>query len=46
VHFLTARLRAAARATGDTERVNLWAGTSFALARAMPAAEVVASLRV
>jgi nitronate monooxygenase len=46
VHFLTAPLRAAARATGDTERVNLWAGTSFALARAMPAAEVVASLRV
>ncbi len=45
VHHLTAPMRAAARAAGDAERVNLWAGTSFAQARAVPAAEVVASLR-
>lgn len=45
VHHLTAPLRAAARAAGDAERINLWAGTSFGLAREAPAAEVVASLR-
>jgi nitronate monooxygenase len=45
VHHLTAPLRAAARAAGDAEHINLWAGTSFALAREAPAAEVVAALR-
>jgi nitronate monooxygenase len=45
VHHLTAPLRAAARAAGDTERINLWAGTSLARARERPAAEVVDSLR-
>jgi nitronate monooxygenase len=45
VHHLTAPMRAAARAAGDGERVNLWAGTQHAKARAVPAAEVVASLR-
>jgi nitronate monooxygenase len=44
VHYLTAPLRTAARAAGDTERINLWAGTSFRLARAEPAAEIVARL--
>ena len=37
-------IRAAARAAGDAEAVNLWAGQAFALARAVPAAEVVAEL--
>lgn len=44
VHHLTAPMRAAARAAGDPDRVNLWAGTAFAQARAVPAAEVVAGL--
>jgi len=43
VHALTAPLRAAAREAGDADAVNLWAGTSFALARAEPAARLVAS---
>ncbi|HEY0417794.1 MAG TPA: nitronate monooxygenase [Gaiellaceae bacterium] len=46
VHHLTAPLRAAARAAGDADRINLWAGTRFADARAVPAADVVASLAV
>jgi nitronate monooxygenase len=45
VHHLTAPLRAAARAAGDTERINLWAGTRVGLARERPAADVVAELR-
>ena len=45
IHHATAPLRAAARAAGDAERINLWAGTAFADARAEPAAEVVARLR-
>jgi nitronate monooxygenase len=45
VHHLTAPLRAAARAAGDADRVNLWAGAAFARARARAAAEVVADLR-
>jgi nitronate monooxygenase len=45
IHHLTAPLRAAARASGDHQRVNLWAGTRFALARERPAADVVAELR-
>ncbi len=44
IHHLTAPMRAAARAQGDAERINLWAGTGVALARARPAAEVVAEL--
>lgn len=44
VHHLTAPLRAAARAAGDAERINLWAGTGFAAARPEPAADVVARL--
>jgi hypothetical protein len=38
-------MRAAARAAGDAERINLWAGTRVDLARARPAADVVAELR-
>jgi nitronate monooxygenase len=44
VHHLTAPLRAAARAAGDAERINLWAGTALGRARVVPAAEVVAAL--
>lgn len=45
VHHLTAPLRAVARAAGDAERINLWAGTNFHRALAVPAADVVAALR-
>jgi nitronate monooxygenase len=45
IHYVTAPLRAAARAAGDAERINLWAGTRVDLARERPAAEVVAELR-
>jgi nitronate monooxygenase len=45
LHHLTAPMRAAARAAGDAERTNLWAGTNLAKAREVPAAEVVAALR-
>ena len=45
IHHLTAPLRAAARAAGDYDRVNLWAGTRFADARPVPARDVVAALQ-
>jgi len=45
IHHLTAPLRAAARAAGDYERVNLWAGTRFADAREVAARDVVAELQ-
>ncbi len=45
VHHLTAPMRAAARAAGNPDRVNLWAGSNFAQARVEPAAAVVARLR-
>jgi len=41
VHYLTAPLRAAARAAGDAAGINLWAGQAYRLARAEPAAELV-----
>jgi nitronate monooxygenase len=41
VHYLTAPLRAQARATGDADAVNLWAGQAYPLAEAAPAAELV-----
>lgn len=44
VHHLTAPLRKAARERGEAGLVNLWAGEAHALARAAPAAEVVADL--
>lgn len=44
IHHVTAPLRAAARAAGDPERINLWAGQAHPLAEALPAAEVVARL--
>ena len=45
INHLTAPLRAAARAAGDYDRVNLWAGTRFAAARELPARKVVAALQ-
>jgi nitronate monooxygenase len=45
IHHLTAPLRAAARAAGDADGINLWAGVNFAGAKERPAAEVVTSLR-
>ncbi len=44
VHHLTTPIRAAARADGDAEAINLWAGQTHALAHAEPAAEVVRRL--
>lgn len=44
VHHLTAPLRAAARARGDADGFNLWAGQTHPLARAIPAAELVVQL--
>ena len=44
LHYATAPIRAAARQAGDPGAVNLWAGQTFALARELPAAELVAAL--
>jgi nitronate monooxygenase len=41
VQFLTAPLRAAARAADDADAINLWAGQAHALASDAPAAELV-----
>ncbi|MGC9668096.1 NAD(P)H-dependent flavin oxidoreductase [Planosporangium sp. 12N6] len=41
VHYVTAPLRAAARAAGDPSVLNLWAGQAHALSRELPAAELV-----
>jgi nitronate monooxygenase len=41
---LTGAIRAAAAANGDTELMSLWAGTEFARARAMPAAQLMQTL--
>ena len=41
IHHLTSPLRAAARAAGDPEAINLWAGQAYALAQDRPAAELV-----
>jgi nitronate monooxygenase len=44
VHHLSAPIRAAARAAGDPEAINLWAGQAHAMAAAAPAAEIVRRL--
>ncbi len=44
LHHLTAPVRAAGRERGDAEVLNLWAGQAHELARAIPAADVVAEL--
>ena len=41
LHYLTAAMRLEARAAGDTDRFNLWAGQAHSLARTMPAGELV-----
>ena len=41
VHYLTAPLRAAARAAGDAGGINLWAGQAYRLSQVAPAAELV-----
>lgn len=41
IHYLTAPLRAEARARGDADGINLWAGQSYRLAVEAPAAEIV-----
>jgi nitronate monooxygenase len=44
VHHLTTPVRAAARARGDGDAINLWAGQGHELARTGPAAELVRQL--
>jgi nitronate monooxygenase len=44
VHFATGPIRAAARALGDGDGFNLWAGQTYRLATGGPAAELVESL--
>jgi len=44
IHHVTAPLRAAGRAAGDPDMINLWAGQAHELASEAPAAEVVAAL--
>jgi nitronate monooxygenase len=44
VHHVTAPLRAAGRKAGDADVINLWAGQAHALARDVPAGELVAAL--
>jgi nitronate monooxygenase len=44
VHHLTSPLRAAARAHGDSDAINLWAGQGHAAARERPAGEIVRAL--
>jgi nitronate monooxygenase len=41
VHHLTSPLRAAARAAGDPEAINLWAGQAYGLTQELPAADLV-----
>ena len=45
IHHVTAPLRAAARAAGDADGINLWAGTNYTRVESLPAAEIVAKLR-
>jgi nitronate monooxygenase len=44
IHHVTAPLRAAGRAAGDAEVLNLWAGQAHELAPERPAADVVAAM--
>jgi nitronate monooxygenase len=44
VHFVTAPIRAAARAAGDGEAINLWAGQAYPLSREEPAGAIVERL--
>lgn len=40
IHYLTSAMRAEARASGDAERFNLWAGQAHSTARELPAGEL------
>jgi nitronate monooxygenase len=44
IHHVTAPLRQAARAAGDADLVNLWAGQAHSLTRELPAGELVGLL--
>lgn len=44
LHHLTTPLRARARENGDAEQMNLWAGQAHALARVVPAGQLVVEL--
>jgi nitronate monooxygenase len=44
IHYVTSPLRKAARASGDPDQVNLWAGQAHELAREAPAGEVARRL--
>jgi nitronate monooxygenase len=44
IHYVTAPLRAAGRAAGNADVVNLWAGARHALTVERPAAETVRAL--
>ena len=44
VHYLTAPLRAAARAAGDPDGLHLWAGQAYRMTRELPAAQLVREL--
>jgi nitronate monooxygenase len=44
VHHVTAKVRAAARAAGDSDGFHLWAGQAHTLAEPVPAGELVARL--
>jgi nitronate monooxygenase len=41
VHYVTAPIRAAARAAGDPGAINLWAGQAYSLAEPRTAGELV-----
>jgi nitronate monooxygenase len=44
IHYVTAPIRGAARARGDAETINLWAGQAYQLTREKPASELVEEL--
>jgi nitronate monooxygenase len=44
LHYVTAPMRRRAREEGDSDLVNLWAGEAYALARELPAGELVGVL--
>jgi nitronate monooxygenase len=44
VHYVTAKVRAAARSAGDPDGFHLWAGEAHTLAEAVPAGELVRRL--
>lgn len=45
VHHMTKPMRAAAAKVGDRERMALWAGEGYRMARELPAGELVRELK-